>query len=359
MANAYRSFVLMSVTAMAGCAGAAPDAGQPGQAHEVAPLALPLTTTCLAGEREDVAERLSETGCFESADPALPVAGMVPFSPNAPLWTDGADKTRWLSVPPGSQIEVDERGDFVFPVGTVLAKHFAVDGRLVETRLLMRHADGWTGYPYQWNGQGTDAVLVMNGARVEGVLADGSGWSIPSSATCDSCHNEETHVAMGLEIAQLNGPLDHPSTDRQDNQLELLQELGLLSPIDFPADVLPALVDYTDTEAPLEDRARAYLHANCSSCHTAPDNLCSGDLRWSADMAQMGVCDAEPKLELLEAPQDTKLLAPGHPERSAMWLRLKADPNSGTAMPPVGREHVDMAGAELIRRWIESLQDCD
>lgn len=93
---------------------------------------------------------LSQTGCFDPADPTQPDSGLIPFNVVTPLWSDGAQKQRWMALPNGATIDVDSLGDFNFPVGTILAKHFGNGGTLIETRLLMLHQTGWNGYSYRW-----------------------------------------------------------------------------------------------------------------------------------------------------------------------------------------------------------------
>jgi hypothetical protein len=53
--------------------------------------------------------------------------------------------------------------------------------RLVATRMLARHADGWRGWAYQWNEAGTDAFfLKIAGAKVQisTIAADGSSNTV-------------------------------------------------------------------------------------------------------------------------------------------------------------------------------------
>jgi hypothetical protein len=38
--------------------------------------------------------------------------------------------------------------------------------RLMETRLLVRRADGWIALPYVWNADQTDAVLARTGEQI-------------------------------------------------------------------------------------------------------------------------------------------------------------------------------------------------
>src|SRR5262249_11480633 len=151
--------------------------------------------------------QLSATGCVNPADPTQPAAGLIPFSPNAPFWSDGAVKSRFLALPDGQQIGLRQDGDLDLPAGSVLVKDFRLGTRLVEARLLMRHDDGqWAGYTYEWNSAGTDATRVVGGKSMD---VDGHPWLFPSEAQCRQCHTSAAGNSLGLEIAQLNGPLTY------------------------------------------------------------------------------------------------------------------------------------------------------
>jgi glucose/arabinose dehydrogenase len=58
--------------------------------------------------------KLSETGLFESTRDLRPAPGLIPYSVNAPLWSDGAQKQRYLALPGNSQIEF---GAVIYPHG--------------------------------------------------------------------------------------------------------------------------------------------------------------------------------------------------------------------------------------------------
>ena len=109
---------------------------------------------------------LSAWELFEDGATQVPAADVVPFLPNAPAISDHADKNRFVRIPPGTVIEVDGAGRWVFPVGTVIAKTFGFDGRVVETRIMARLEDGWTPYVYLWNEDETDAIRITEGADV-------------------------------------------------------------------------------------------------------------------------------------------------------------------------------------------------
>ncbi len=64
----------------------------------------------------DTAPRqLSDTGCVSATDPKQPASGLIPYAINAPFWSDGAEKDRWLALPDGQRITVGTDGDWRFP----------------------------------------------------------------------------------------------------------------------------------------------------------------------------------------------------------------------------------------------------
>ncbi|MCP3140867.1 PQQ-dependent sugar dehydrogenase [Pyxidicoccus xibeiensis] len=295
--------------------------------------------------------RLSETGCVDAADPTRPAGGLIPYGVNVELWSDGADKERFLAVPDGKTVAVGVDGTLDFPPGTVTVKSFLLEGRRVETRLFMRHPDGsWAGYSYEWNEAGTDAVLLSTG-KVKAVA--GRTWTFPSRGECMQCHNAAAGHVLGLEVAQLNGDFVYPA-QRKAHQLLTLEHIGLLTLPAVP-DSLPRL-PAVDGSAALEARARAYLHTNCAACHR-PNGLGRGeaDLRFTTELARAGVCDVVPELGGMGVP-GARLVLPGHPEKSLVSLRMHA--LDTFRMPPLATRHVDTAGAALVDAWISSLTVC-
>ena len=71
-----------------------------------------------------------------------------PFVPGLTLWSDGADKTRWVHLPPGQRIDTSNMDAWTFPVGTKLFKEFRLPvagspgRRRIETRMLWKQAEG-------------------------------------------------------------------------------------------------------------------------------------------------------------------------------------------------------------------------
>ena len=293
-------------------------------------------------------ERLSQTGCFDAKDPKMPVTSLVPFGVNAELWSDGATKQRWISLPDGARITVGADGDFDLPNGSIAFKTFALGGRPVETRMLVRHDDGaWAGYSYEWNNEGTDATLLPAGKTT-------AAWTFPSRGECIACHTKSAGGTLGLELAQLNRELDYPSTNRRANQLTTFEHIELLDrPLAGAASTLPALPDPLGTGA-LDARARAYLHANCSMCHRPGVGTAGAlDLRAATGIGATGACDVAPSAGALGI-AGAKILAPGDPSKSVLLQRMRS--TMRTRMPPLATKKIDTAGSTVVEQWISGLK---
>lgn len=302
------------------------------------------------GTKKPLPERLSATGCMDIANVTLPDAKLVPYTINEPFWSDGADKERFISLPEGAQIEVDEEGDFHFPVGTILVKNFHLEGKLIETRLMLHQEDsGWSGYSYEWDDNGADAILLESGKDKEYA---GQVWRYPSRAECMQCHTSAAGFTLGPEVAQLNRV--DPASGH--NQLDLFAQKNL-----FASELEPhirelVLPSSKDLSQSLDQRARSFLHSNCSYCHRPGGTSQSGmDLRFPVHSAFWNACDVEPLQGDLGV-SSALLLAPGEAERSMIWHRIAAEDDN--SMPPLGRNRVDMQSAELVREWINSLSAC-
>jgi uncharacterized repeat protein (TIGR03806 family) len=303
-----------------------------------------------------VPAQLSATGCVLPSDPTRPATGLVPYAPNAPFWSDGAAKERYLALPNGATMSVLADGDFGLPVGSVLMKTFRLGGRPIETRLLMRHTDGeWAGYTYEWNARQTDATRVVGGRTVS---IDGQNWVFPSEAQCLACHTAAAGRSLGLEIAQLNGDLRYPQTGRVANQVVTLNAVRMFDPPETRApSAMPALPDPYGSTGSLAERARAYLHTNCAQCHRpnggTPTSL---DLRYTTTLAGTNACNATPQAGDLGI-ADARIIAAGDAARSVLVARMNR--RDVQAMPPLASTVVDAVGVNLVGNWINSLSGCD
>jgi uncharacterized repeat protein (TIGR03806 family) len=299
---------------------------------------------------------LSATGCVNPSNVSQAASGLIPYAINAPFWSDGADKERWMALPDGQGIAVHSDGDWSFPNGSVLMKHFRVGGRLIETRLFMRHPDSvWGGFSYRWNAAQSDATIVRGGAVVD--IGGGQNWIFPSESDCLECHTGAAGRALGLETAQLNRSFTYPQSARTANQLTTLSHIALLTPAIADAASQPAMPDPFDASVSIGNRARAYLHTNCSQCHrpgsATPGNL---DLRYTTALAAMNACNVSPQSGDLGLGANVRLITPGSAANSLVPNRMNR--RDAAAMPPLGSNVVDAAGVSLISQWIDGLTSC-
>jgi uncharacterized repeat protein (TIGR03806 family) len=341
-------------------------------------------------------KKLSDSGLFESVREHTMKPGVVPYSVNAPFWSDGAHKERWLAVPEG-KINYRRNNGWEFPDKSVLVKSFALEmkegdptsRKWIETRFMTKQGGEWYGYSYLWNGDGTDATLVpAGGMDVNFKIATNAGgrdqpWHFPSRAECMVCHSRAANYTLGLCEVQFNKDHKYPN-GRTDNQLRVLENLGLLNvnwggEIGGPKDEhgkqqpnqrtakptgvlhtapanLKALADPYDKAAPLEARAKAYLHANCATCHVeAGGGNAAMQLDYPTAWDKMRLIDTKPVHKTFDL-SDAKLIVPGAPERSVLLHRIKQrGPNTGQ-MPPLASRFADTAGIEMLTEWCKSLK---
>lgn len=310
-----------------------------------------------SGDEEPVPLLLSDTGCVEKQNPAKFAPGVIPYDVNQPLWSDGATKRRGLGLPDGSRIGVATDGDFQLPAGTVTIKSFLLDGKLIETRLMMNHPNdgGWRGYSYEWTG--SDAVLVPSSGKIKTftrISGKTQKWRYPSRSQCMQCHTLAAGVSLGLETAQLNRSFHYPD-GQIDNQIDVMERIGLFDRGLPPTSQLPALA--TRTTGGVTAQARAYLHANCSHCHR-PDGgaRVTIDFRYTVATPDMNVCWVDPAIEDFGIP-GAHLLTPGDPGLSIIPVRMNRRDRFG--MPPTATRLIDKKMVATINDWIRTPGVCD
>ncbi len=186
--------------------------------------------------------RLSETGLFAKVMEHRTEPALIPYDVNAPLWSDSAEKERFIALPGLAPIDFTGQRGWNFPEGTVLVKTFSLflrqndpkSRRRIETRLLTRQQGQWAGYSYVWNDEQTDATLVAaKGMDRVFTIADAKAregkkqtWHYPSRAECLVCHSRASNFVLGLNVLQMNK--DHDYGGVTDNQLRTLEHLGVL-----------------------------------------------------------------------------------------------------------------------------------
>jgi cytochrome c553 len=307
-------------------------------------------------------QHLHETGLYADASSLRIDPSNLEFSPQYPLWSDGARKRRWIHLPPGAAIDASNVDAWEFPVGTRLWKEFALD-RPIETRFAERLSDGtWRFATYIWNEEGTAATLAAS-AGIAALETNGATYSIPAQADCRACHEGTTTPVLGFSALQLSPDRDplapHAEAGAGVSLLDLVSR-GLIK--NLPEDLIrtpPRIA----AKSPVERAALGYLHGNCAHCHNDSGVPAPVDLMLSQSANSRPV-DADRVLRsLVNAPSrfrghrlgdDAGLVTPGRADRSVLIARMGSR-DRWIQMPPLGTDRPDTEGLALIERWIAEL----
>lgn len=311
---------------------------------------------------------LSGFGFF--ADPArqVPAPGVLPFAPRTPLFTDFAEKRRFVYVPKGQSAAYDSHEAFAFPVGSALIKTFAYPAadrpgglRLVETRVLLRQEAGWEAWAYVWNEAQSEAALKIVGAKIPmTVPLPGGGtqdiiYAVPNKAQCKGCHAVSGEIApIGPKARNLNHDFAYPAGP--ENQLARWSADGFLTGLPDKGNI-PAVPDWLDDTAPLDARARAWLDINCAHCHRAegPASNSGLFLTWDEkDPVALGI-GKRPVAAGRGAGDLAVGIEPGDPDASILIYRVEsAEP--GVMMPELGRSLSEPRAVALLREWVAKME---
>lgn len=308
-----------------------------------------------------VPQRLADTGLYSDFASRTVDPRNLHYSPQYPLWSDGAGKSRWLYLPPGTAIDARDPDRWVFPVGTKIWKEFAWSRR-VETRYLELTRRGWRYATYVWTDDETDAVLAPDvGVLSSHEVAPGRRHFIPAVADCLNCHRGGRSEVLGFSALQLSSDRDPlaPHAERLeagDATLATLVQRGLVRGL--PRD----LVERPPRIAASSPRGRAalgYLHANCSSCHDSAGPMASLGVSLfqslGAAAAREGPAAAigRPTRYRVAAamPGESVWIRPGAPSSSAVVARMSSR-SPIAQMPPLGTKLVDEEAVSLLERWI-------
>lgn len=330
-----------------------------------------FTLGFLSSFRKEVITRkdnLSEYAFFKGELKKLePAEGVIPYSLNTPLFSNYAEKLRFIKLPAGESASYNDTIVFDFPIGTVLIKnfYFSYDFRrpdkgrkILETRLLVHLETGWEAWPYIWNDEQTEAVYDPAGETKSIAYTDKSGrkvttqYAIPNKNQCKGCHiRNQKMLPLGPSARQLNG--QHEYSTGKKNQLEFWKLNGMLTGF-TDATSAPKMAIWDDAAgSSLNDRARAYLDVNCGHCHSrqGPANT-SGlflDLT-ERNSSHLGV-NKTPVAAGRGAGDLQFDIVPGQPQNSILVYRMKTN-DPAIAMPEIGREQVHKEGLALIEEWI-------
>jgi hypothetical protein len=303
---------------------------------------------------------LSATGAYRDLATLKLHESFVPYTVNSPLWSDGAEKSRYFMIPGtgatnAQRITWSPTGDWSFPDGSVFVKHFElvtneVTGakQRLETRFIVRKPGGGIyGVTYRWNAAQTDATLVADAGESEVIFVrkrDGlttQTWHYPSRSACLQCHNATTSGVLGVNTRQLNGDFYYPGLKRTDHQLRTLAAMGYFTTATTPS---AAQIAAASALAPLdrvtvstEHRVRSYLDSNCSHCHR-PGGITTFDGRFDTPFSAQNLVN-------------TANCVVGQPFTSRVHVR-SALPSTLGGMPPLAKELVDQSWMDVLREWI-------
>ncbi|WP_298464982.1 SO2930 family diheme c-type cytochrome [uncultured Erythrobacter sp.] len=274
----------------------------------------------------------------------------VPYELNTPLYSDGAEKLRFIYVPNGEVLKADGDGLLEFPVGSAIIKTFAfgegAERQLIETRVLLHRADGWLALPYRWNAEQTDATLALAGARLPITRPDGSeiSYRIPNKNQCKTCHSKDGEVI----------PIGPKARNLSREFLTQLVDAERMVTITENVDTLP---DWNDrAHADTANLARAYLDVNCAHCHQPGGSASNSglDLRWEQDDPHAIGIRKPPVAAGRGSGGHLVSIAPGNPDASILIHRMSST-EPGVAMPELGKGTVDEDGVAMLRKWIEGM----
>lgn len=318
-----------------------------------------------------VYQRLSQYGFFgRGGDRQEPASGVVPYDVSTPLFSDYTVKHRFVKLPQGATAKYSADEVFELPVGTQLIKTFAMphdlrrpDGgeRLLETRILERTGDGWTGVAYVWNEKQTEASVALAGDTidVEWTHIDGqkrrNNYLVPNVNQCKGCHASSAGIApIGIKARHLNHSFDYGEVT--ENQLTHWTNVGVLAGAP-QLEQAPRAAAWDDPSASIDERARAWLEINCAHCHQPGGNAQNSglDLRLSQrDPMKLGVLKPPVAAGTGSGGMQYDIL-PGKPDKSILMVRLRST-HPDVMMPELGKRLVPEEAVELIGQWVAAMK---
>ena len=311
-------------------------------------------------------KKLSDFGFFSNMQLQVPQEGVLPYDLINPLFTDYADKLRFVYIPEGKSAKYHEDLVFDFPDGSALIKTFAylndaadseLEKQLLETRLLIKKGGAWRNISYVWNKEQSEAFLNIAGKTINTSFVAESGdikkvrYRVPNINQCKECHQSGNEIKpIGPKARNLNQNYKYENISM--NQLDRWSDEGWIdSEINYKT-----MPDWSNASIDLDSRARAYLDINCGHCHIPGG---------SADTTGLYLNFTEERREHIgiykkpvaagRASNNFKFsIKPGAPEESIMPFRMQSrDP--GIMMPESGRFLNHDEGVALINKWIKSM----
>lgn len=316
-------------------------------------------------------EKLSDWGLFDGKLANLkPAKGVVPYALNTPLYTDYAEKLRFVKLPAGASVAYNANAVLDFPAGTLLIKNFyysadfrkpGIDKNIVETRLLVHEPEGWKAITYVWKEDQSDALLEIAGDDKQVSFIDQNGikkqvrYVVPNQNQCKGCHNRNDQIMpIGPSVSQLNGAYAYETG--KENQMSYWKNHGMINHL--PASNLPRTAVWNDPNTgSLNDRARAYLAINCAHCHRREGPAQTSGLFLTESEKDPTVLGINKPPVAAGTGSGGRLvdIKIGDAEGSILWYRMQTK-EPGERMPELGRNLVHEEGLALIKEWINNMK---
>jgi hypothetical protein len=300
------------------------------------------------------------TGLYGDATKRRLACGVEKFRPAFELWSDGAEKRRYIALPDAGVVDATNLDGLVFPVGTQLWKEFRItvggERRLAETRLLRKSERGWLYTSYVWSTDQAEAIQQNDG--VQDLF--GAGHTVPTRDQCRKCHEGRGDFVLGWDSVLLgDSDAGLSLTELAARGQVSVGDAGVADPAVLRSDV-PGSDD--------ERAALGYLHVNCGvSCHNSNGAAGARDtgLMLRLDHDKLGEVQAVPAVQtaINRVPGPQAKMPPGGPyydirpgdaERSLVVARMKERGNE-TQMPRLGTNRVDTRGVATLTRWISGM----
>jgi hypothetical protein len=325
-----------------------------GNKDALAPDALP--PGCETGAQGEPTD-LRCTGLYSDWASKTVASNLRQYDPGLRLWSDGASKTRWIYLPPGTKVDTSNMDEWTFSPGTKIWKEFVVGGARLETRLIWKQPSGrWYFTTYRWAADGSSAPELTDGE----LDADGNGYEIPTQNACYDCHNGRIDHVLGFEAVALSSPQASGVTMATLTAGNLLTDPPT-SPLTIPGDAATAA-------------ALGYLHMNCgNACHNNGNGEASDTGIWMRlDVAALTSPQAtdtwttgvgKPAIYQITGVDAPQIFTPCDPAHSAAYYRMDHRDGvdgtmMGTQMPPIVSHQVDTDGVALVAAWLNGFPQC-
>jgi hypothetical protein len=315
------------------------------------------------GIPDGLAAELRCTGLYSDWANKVIAPGVTQYTPGVVLWSDGAAKTRWLWLPPGTKIDTTDMDEWVFPVGTKIWKQFAAGSKIIETRLIWKQPDAsWTYAVYRWSNDGLSTYNLVDGET----NVNGTTYEVPATWKCTKCHQGRKDVVLGLDL------IGTGIRAAQGVTLSSLVAQGLLTK-------RPPVIDVVIPEDVTMKAAAAlgWMHMNCGvTCHNPNPAALGGysgmrlKLLTSQLFPEAGVAKVvNQDIYAMCANVTSRLMPNGHPylriapgdsaQSLIPLVSLAREPDAGafSAMPPLVSHVPDVADVRLIQNWIDAIPD--